>query len=80
MEDRAFINENGSLDDRKKLREFHVNKDWDAIKETEDNILYHAQTVGRLKKEGLCYQWHENKCNALRVEMDKQTKEFLFKY
>lgn len=84
MENREAINKDGSLFDRMvisdNIKQHHKRKILDSIVALELELLDHAKTVGQLKQEGLSYQWHENKCNALKVELDKQTKEFLENY
>lgn len=84
MENREAINRDGSLFDRKilsdNIKQDHKKQILDVIIDLELQLIYHAKTVGQLKKEGLSYQWHENKCNTLKVELDEQTDEFLSKY
>lgn len=84
MENREVITNDGSLFDRKVLsdniKQEHKRQMLDRIIDVELQLLYHAKTIGQLKELGISYQWHENKCNALRVEMTDLTKEFLSKY
>ena len=84
MEDRAsivsYIREAGSLDDRKNIKQEFMKADLKAIKEMEAKCFEHAKIVADMKDLGLSYQWHENKANDFKTEMDKLTTNFLFKY
>lgn len=83
MEDREIItaiHETGSLEDRKQIKEQFIKNDWDEIKQAEAKCFEHAKIVADMKKSGLSYQWHEDKSNYFKTEMDKLTKQFLFKY